>query len=67
VSWSLGDGSRLIVFANLSQATWNGFGPAPGRIIWSEGHVDQQRKVLGPWSVVWSIASAEEAQEAALP
>jgi 1,4-alpha-glucan branching enzyme len=67
VNWRLGDGSKLVVFANLSEETWSGFGPSPGRIIWSEGHVDQQRKVLGPWSVVWSIASAEEAQEAALP
>jgi maltooligosyltrehalose trehalohydrolase len=67
VSWLLGDGTRLVVFANLSEETWNGFGPSPGRILWSEGRVDQQRRILGPWSVAWSIVSAAEAQEAALP
>jgi hypothetical protein len=67
VNWRLGDGSRLILSANLSERTWNGFGPSPGRIIWSEGHADQQRNVLGPWSVLWSIAGASEAQEAVRP
>jgi len=67
VSWLLGDGTRLIVFANLSEGTWNGFGPSPGRILWSEGRVDQQRRILGPWSVAWSIVSAAEAQEADRP
>jgi 1,4-alpha-glucan branching enzyme len=67
VSWRLGDGSRLVVAANLSAGTWNGFGPSPGRIIWSEGHADQQRNVLGPWSVLWSITGASEAQEAVRP
>jgi 1,4-alpha-glucan branching enzyme len=67
VGWSLADGCQLVVFANLSDGTWNGFGPSPGHIVWSEGKVDQQRKVLGPWSVVWSMAPAEDAQETARP
>jgi 1,4-alpha-glucan branching enzyme len=67
VSWSLGDGSRLVVIANLADGTWSGFGPVPGRILWSEGKVDQQRNVLGPWSVVWSMASAEDKREATRP
>jgi malto-oligosyltrehalose trehalohydrolase len=67
VGWSLADGCQLVVFANLSDGTWNGFGPSPGHIVWSEGKVDQQRNVLGPWSVVWSMAPAEDAQETARP
>ena len=48
VSWSLGDGSRLIVLANLSDATWNGFGPSPGRVVWSEGDARSAAKSFGP-------------------
>ena len=67
VSWSLGDGSRLTVLANLSDATWKGFGPSPGRVVWSEGDLDPERKALGPWSVMWSIADAANAQDVVRP
>jgi malto-oligosyltrehalose trehalohydrolase len=67
VSWSLGDGSGLTVLANLSDATWKGFGPSPGRVVWSEGDLDQERKALGPWSVMWSIADAANAQDVVRP
>ena len=67
VSWSLGDGSRLTVLANLSDATWKGFGPSPGRVVWSEGDLDQKGKASGPWSVIWSIADAANAQDVVRP
>ena len=66
-SWSLADGCRLVVFANLSDRPWSGFGPSPGRLVWSEGKVDQQRKILAPWSVVWSMVTADDEQETARP
>jgi malto-oligosyltrehalose trehalohydrolase len=67
VGWTLGDGSRLIVFANLSEADLNGIGLSAGPVIWSEGQVDRDRGVLGPWSLVWSIESAEDVQGAGRP
>jgi malto-oligosyltrehalose trehalohydrolase len=61
IGWTLGDNGRLVLHANLSEDDVNGIGPSPGRIVWSEGRVDLEKGKLGPWSIVWSINSAEAA------
>ena len=54
VDWTLGDGSRLHLRANLSDTHVPGLPDAPGRVLWTEG--DGVRDgALAPWSVVWSI------------
>ncbi|MCG6122296.1 MAG: malto-oligosyltrehalose trehalohydrolase [Microvirga sp.] len=107
VDWRLGDGSRLRLVANLSDAALSDAALADaaladaaladaaladaaladaaladaaladaaladaardgidlvadaGRILWSEGRVDAIERSIGPWSVIWSIASADD-------
>ena len=48
VGWTLGDGSRLIVFANLSEADLNGIGLSAGPVVWSEGQVDRDEGSTRP-------------------
>lgn len=53
VRWTLGDGSRLRLAANLSAVPRDGFGIATGRQLYAIGSVEGGR--LGAWSVVWSL------------
>lgn len=58
VEWTLNDGARLALVANLSDVPLEPVDPAAGRILykyaapgaepWAEGR-------LSPWSVIWSI------------
>ncbi|HEY0833935.1 MAG TPA: malto-oligosyltrehalose trehalohydrolase [Azospirillum sp.] len=57
VRWTLGDGSRLHLRANLSDTPAPGLTDAPGRALWTEGE-GVRDGALGPWSVVWSIEEA---------
>lgn len=55
--WTLGDGSRLTLTANLS-ATPGGTIEAPaGRILWIEGNFGANGDI-GPWTVVWTLDPA---------
>ncbi len=52
VSWTLGDGARLSLLANLSPNPLPC--PAPkGRALWTEGRAGEAE--LGPWAVRWSL------------
>lgn len=53
VTWRMGDGSRLILVANLD-ATTRPFQPLPStRRLFIEGEMTDQE--IGPWSVLWAI------------
>ncbi|SMD01392.1 malto-oligosyltrehalose trehalohydrolase [Rhizobium sp. RU36D] len=53
VTWRMGDGSRLILVANLD-ATTRPFHPLPAtRRLFIEGEMTDQE--IGPWSVLWAI------------
>ncbi len=54
VCWRLGDGSRLHLLANLSDAPVRGMGEAPGRVLWTEGQ-GLHGGTLAPLSVLWTI------------
>lgn len=59
VSWTLGDGSRLSLLANLGPHPAEGV-PAPqGRLLYATGPEASQRAAQGrlpPWSAVWHLA-----------
>ncbi|HWY24890.1 MAG TPA: malto-oligosyltrehalose trehalohydrolase, partial [Nevskia sp.] len=68
VRWPPGDrGSTLVLAANLSGATAEGFPAASGRVIWQEGDTGEDG-AFGPWAVRWSIdevlARTERREEA---
>ncbi|HWV21041.1 MAG TPA: malto-oligosyltrehalose trehalohydrolase [Devosia sp.] len=52
VSWEMGDGSTLRLYANLSDETQDGIPPIKGRRVFLQGFAEQGR--LGPWSVLWT-------------
>jgi maltooligosyltrehalose trehalohydrolase len=58
VTWTLGDGSDLILCANLSATPFDGAPPVPGRRIWVEGEGPEPR--LGPWSVIWTLRARDD-------
>ena len=58
VTWTLGDGSDLILCANLSAKPFDGAPPVPGRRIWVEGEGPDAR--LGPWSVIWTLRARDD-------
>ncbi|MDE2229603.1 MAG: malto-oligosyltrehalose trehalohydrolase [Alphaproteobacteria bacterium] len=56
VVWRLGDGSRLVLAANLANAP----GPSPssppaGRVLWG---AEARGDVLPPWAVIWALEPA---------
>jgi 1,4-alpha-glucan branching enzyme len=53
VRWRLGEGSELILIANLKDRPTSGFQLSPGRLLWVEG--DTNESSCGPWSVLWTI------------
>ena len=54
VRWRLGDGSTLVLAANLSDGAVKNF-PAPhGTVLWQEGPCGPEGE-LGPWAVNWWI------------
>jgi len=53
VDWTLGDGARLHLRANLSEAQARGIPSAAGETIHRVGDVDAQR--FAPWSGRWSL------------
>jgi hypothetical protein len=56
VNWKLDSTDSLVLKANLSNATANGFTPSAGRrLIWQEGSAEHDQ--LSPWSVRWDITS----------
>lgn len=56
VTWTLGDGSVLTLFANLNDKPLNAMPDLPeGKRLWTEGDVSDEG--LGPWSLVWALAT----------
>jgi hypothetical protein len=61
VHWSVGTaGSELMLAANLSDATVDGFPPASGRVLWWEGEPNQNSGQFGPWTVRWSLSGVAD-------
>jgi maltooligosyltrehalose trehalohydrolase len=54
VRWSLGGRSELVLLVNLKAAPLQKVDLPHGRVIWSEGLVENG--ALGPWSVVWTLS-----------
>lgn len=55
VRWTLDDSvAQLVLAANLSDQRVQGFPPPTGRLLWLEGQAIGAR-VLGPWTVRWSV------------
>lgn len=53
VTWRMGDGSLLRLYANLSDETQEGVPPVQGRQIFLQGYAEEGR--LGPWTALWTI------------
>ncbi|MBN9022191.1 MAG: DUF3459 domain-containing protein, partial [Rhizobiales bacterium] len=55
VAWTLGNGARLVLDANLGAEPLRREpdGPAAGRVLWAEGPADGPER--GPWSVLWML------------
>ena len=56
-NWVLAAGARLQLAANLSHEATQGFGAAPGEVLWTEGTADPEGN-FGPWTVRWSLAKS---------
>jgi malto-oligosyltrehalose trehalohydrolase len=60
VQWVIGDaGAELMLAANLSDASMNGFPAAAGRVLWRQGEPDHPPGSFGPWAVRWSVSDSE--------
>lgn len=55
VSWSLGDGSTLVLLANLGPESASGFEKPAGRLLYAT-HGEPDGGSLPPWSVAWYLA-----------
>lgn len=53
VTWEMGDGSTLRLYANLADETQDGVPPIRGRKMFLQGFAEEGR--LGPWSVLWTV------------
>lgn len=53
VSWTMGDGSILRLYANLTDETQHDVPPIIGRKLYLQGFAEEGR--LGPWSVLWTV------------
>ena len=56
--WTVKDGARLCLRANLCAAPSNAFSVGPDEELWLEGSQPDPR-TLGPWSVRWSIEAGK--------
>ena len=54
VSWRMGDGSLLRLYANLDDSAQPDMPKVLGRRMYLQGFADEGR--LGPWTVLWTIA-----------
>ena len=54
VSWTMGDGSTLRLYANLDDDAREGVPQIEGRRVHLQGFAEEGR--LGPWSVLWTVA-----------
>ncbi len=57
VDWTLGDGARLHLRANWSEAPAPQVQPGPGVLLHSEGGLGPGR-ALPPWGGVWTLEGA---------
>ncbi|UXN75979.1 malto-oligosyltrehalose trehalohydrolase (plasmid) [Devosia sp. A8/3-2] len=53
VSWNMGDGSVLRLYANSDNDAQTGLPALIGRTIYLQGFAEERR--LGPWTVLWTI------------
>ena len=53
VTWKMGDGSTLRLYANLDEHTQSDVPAIVGRRIYLQGFVEEGR--LGPWTALWTI------------
>ncbi|RYG58084.1 MAG: DUF3459 domain-containing protein [Alphaproteobacteria bacterium] len=54
VSWRMGDGSLLRLYANLDNDTFSELPEVMGRRVYLQGFMEEGR--LGPWTVLWTIS-----------
>jgi maltooligosyltrehalose trehalohydrolase len=54
VTWQMGDGSRLRLYANLDDDAQADVPPLEGRRVFLHGFVEEGR--LGPWTVLWTVS-----------
>jgi maltooligosyltrehalose trehalohydrolase len=54
VSWAMGDGSTLRLYANLDDDAQEGVPEIHGRTVFLQGFSSEGR--LGPWTVLWTVA-----------
>ncbi len=53
VSWTLADGAKLTLIANLADEPLTHPAPGGGQRLWSVGVISDSQ--LGPWGIVWMI------------
>ena len=58
VCWTIEDGKTLLLAANLSDNSVDGFETLDGDILWHEGP-EPAGAIMRPWSVRWLIATGE--------
>jgi malto-oligosyltrehalose trehalohydrolase len=56
VHWTLGDGSRLHLLANLSAVPAAPVAPPPGQVIYASGAI--RGGAAPPWSLIWTVEAA---------
>jgi malto-oligosyltrehalose trehalohydrolase len=57
VRWTLGDNMQLVLAANLKATASRPLAPPSGRILWSEGGMQEGR--MAPWSAIWTLSDGE--------
>jgi hypothetical protein len=66
VDWTLGDGSRLYLLANLGEQPIAGVSPLEGEVVFAsqEGLLaEPTEQILPPWSVLWRLETPQAAGE----
>lgn len=53
VSWKMGDGSTLRLYANLDNDAQSDIPAVQGRRVHLQGFVEEGK--LGPWTVLWTV------------
>jgi maltooligosyltrehalose trehalohydrolase len=57
--WTLSDGSKLAVLANLGPARQERIGPLPDQPLWAQPAGCHVEPTVPPWSVVWTMAPGD--------